>query len=73
MFAQLIGAAAPPASKAPSLFSYSESAVHYWTVPYGRNRLFTGRKNTVLQIEKLAGDTGHRRIALYGLGGVGYE
>ncbi|KAF8535293.1 hypothetical protein BDD12DRAFT_782634 [Trichophaea hybrida] len=40
-------------------------------VPYSRNRLFTGRKSAVEEIEGLASDVGHRRIALYGLGGVG--
>ncbi|KAF8252525.1 TPR-like protein [Wilcoxina mikolae CBS 423.85] len=40
-------------------------------VPYGQNLLFTGRNSTVEEIEWLAGDSGHRRIALYGLGGVG--
>jgi hypothetical protein len=58
---------APRASPAPS---YCASAVRYWMVPYGRNRLFTGRKGIVEGIEGMAGDS--RRIALYGLGGVGY-
>jgi hypothetical protein len=70
--ADLLTVAAPTISRVPSASSISASALRHWMVPYGRNRLFTGRKSTVEEIEGLASDSGHRRIALYGLGGVGY-
>jgi hypothetical protein len=45
--------------------------VHF-IVPFARNERYIGRsaKRASIQ-EKLSGTTGHRRLALCGLGGVG--
>jgi glycerol-3-phosphate dehydrogenase len=52
----------------------TESRVHFM-VPYSRNERYIGRDPKVGRIpEKLAQqkNSGHRRLAMYGLGGVGY-
>lgn len=64
--------AAPSVPKFLLASKDNTSAAHHWMVPYSRNRLFTGRKSTVEELDALASDSSYRRIALYGLGGIGY-
>jgi hypothetical protein len=41
-------------------------------IPYSQNERFTGREGVSAELTRYLSMSGHRRAALYGLGGVGY-
>ena len=41
-------------------------------MPYSQNDNFTGRESLCARLAEILSKSGHRRVALYGLGGVGY-
>ncbi len=49
-----------------------KDVIHHFMIPYARNDAFISR-SIVEQFEKKLGKAvGHQRMALWGLGGVGY-
>jgi hypothetical protein len=41
-------------------------------IPYSQNDKFTRRESVSAQLTRFLSMSGHRRVALYGLGGAGY-